>query len=116
MSNLTLTGLTGEGHHAMPASQHFTEFVYSVSYTSPKVRSIGSNGPFGLWNVGGFGIGAFPGDAWGHAVPQSLWFHFIRFNEMDWVSSTEGIASISGPSFWWRLISGVSLNVTMIYT
>lgn len=116
MTVLALSGLTGEGNYDLGAILTIYQINHVATFSSPRIRMIGTYDPRGVWHAGGYGLGTFPGDTINPADARNFWWTYIHFDSEALYFPTFGVADIAAPSFWWRLVDGVSLDVEIMHT
>lgn len=119
MTTVTGTGLTGEGFLALTTPNNGVGVVQIqwqvTSIVNPKVRQLGSAYPKALRYAGVVGIGFFQNSYLiNGATAAVIWEQVIRYEceIKDWTNPYE---TFSVDAFFYRLASGVTLDVEASY-
>lgn len=109
------TSVSGEGHAYLDSGSgvDVSDLEWVVTAISPKVRTIGADRPIGYWHAGAFGLGASPGDAGDHdwRIDETYW---VRYDHEDVFRVINGRGFYS-TTIYWRLIVGVTLDLTVYW-
>lgn len=114
MATLPVVHSAGEGNQSLGALVAPLS-IHAVLTAAPAqlVRYIGSMAPRGVWHVGSFGFGAFPGDSANPAAPSIGFTEYLHAETQDALVPELNGGLYTASSLWWRWKPGVTVDLTV---